>query len=286
MLMVDDKAAADPDRRKLYQLLGVPVLTNSLIEEAIVNRHRSKDFKPDNLAPTVLVSHAEFIYKNDGGKTSLGNDLWVATYLGHCRKGNNTYRPDDNDPYSASRMLPKEPKQKYGFLHPAYLEAGRSQDSAWIEFLENKLDIWVIPRIGDLKFVMKQYPSQEWLKMLRDQRKVYENCVGISKLAEVIGSTEVVCTGSVIREQIRHTYAPFDHLTKDFGPVAPFIDIPEPEDPRWEPLLKLIGVKVEADFYFYLVSLRHAKKTGNGSVELIRRLMHELEQFSHSSKLA
>ncbi|KAM6529162.1 hypothetical protein FALCPG4_007308 [Fusarium falciforme] len=52
-----------------------------------------------------------------------------------------------------------------------------------------------------------------------------------------------------------------------------------------KPLLKLLGVKVEADFDFYLASLRHAKNTGNGSVELIRRLMHELEEHGNSSSL-
>ncbi|KAJ4181260.1 hypothetical protein NW767_014168 [Fusarium falciforme] len=39
MLMVDNKAAADPDRWKLYQLLGIPVLTKDRIKEAIVNTH-------------------------------------------------------------------------------------------------------------------------------------------------------------------------------------------------------------------------------------------------------
>ncbi|KAM6529163.1 hypothetical protein FALCPG4_007309 [Fusarium falciforme] len=154
MLMVDDKAAADPDRWKLYQLLGIPVLTKDRIKEAIVNTHDDWDFDPNNLTPTVLVSHAEFIHNDGGWEGSLGDHLWVATYLGHCRKGNNTYRPDDDGPYSASRMLPKEPKQTYGFLHPAYFEAGRSQNSAWINFLYNSLGIWVIPRIDELKLVI------------------------------------------------------------------------------------------------------------------------------------
>ncbi|KAL2669765.1 hypothetical protein Neosp_015210 [[Neocosmospora] mangrovei] len=285
MLMVDDKAAADPDRRKLYQLLDVPVLTNNGIKEVIVKTHNDKEFKPDKLTPAVLVSHAEFIHNNGGWKKSLGDRLWVATYLGPCRKGNDTYRPDDDDPYSASRLLPKDTKQTYGFLHPAYLEAGRSQNRAWVKFLNTSLGIWVIPRIGDLKLVIEQYPSQKWLVMLRDRLQVYRDCVGSEKLAEAIGSARVMCTGSTTREQIRHIYTPFDHLTKDFGPVAPFIDIPEPEDPRWEPLLRLIGVKVEADFDFYLASLRHAKNTGNGSVELIRRLMHELEERGNSYNL-
>ncbi|KAI8649511.1 hypothetical protein NCS55_01451100 [Fusarium keratoplasticum] len=163
ILMVDDKAAADPDRRKLYQLLGVPVLTKDCIKEAIVNTHGDRGFDPNNLTPTVLVLHAEFIHNNGGWEESLGDHLWVATYLGHCRKGNNTYRPDDDDPYSASRMLPREPKQTYGFLHPAYFEAGRSQNSTWINFLYSSLGIWVIPRIDDLKLVIQQYPSQKWL---------------------------------------------------------------------------------------------------------------------------
>ncbi|RSL54666.1 hypothetical protein CEP53_007385 [Fusarium sp. AF-6] len=278
MIMVDDKAAAGPDRRKLYELFHVPVLTNDHIKVAIVNTHGSPNFNPNALSPTVLASHAEFIYNNGGWSTSLRSHLWVATYLGCCRRGKDTYRPDDDDPYSASRMLPKEPNQTYGFLHPAYFEAGRSDNQAWIKFLYNDLGIWVIPRIHDLKFVMQEYPSQKILAMLRDRWQIYKDCVGIKELAEAIGSAWVKCTGSMTREQIRYTYAPLDHLTKDFGPVAPFIDIPEPEDPRWKPLLKALGVRVEADLDFYLSCLRYAKKSGNGGFELIRRVMHELEE--------
>ncbi|RTE70398.1 hypothetical protein BHE90_015207 [Fusarium euwallaceae] len=158
MIIVDDEAAADPDRRKLYELLKVPVVTNYHIKVAIVNTHGSWNFNPNALSPTVLASHAEFIYNNGGWSTS-----------------ESTYRPDDDDPYSASRMLPKEPNQTYGFLHPAYFE--------------------------------------------------------------------------------------------------------------WKPLLKALGVRVEADLDFYLSCLRYAKKSGNGSFELIRRVMHELEECGNSSNL-
>ncbi|RSL45040.1 hypothetical protein CEP54_014440, partial [Fusarium duplospermum] len=285
MMMVDDEAAADPDRRKLYELLEVPELTNDHIKKAIVKNHSHQSFDPNALSPKALVSHAEFIYNNGGWSENLCDCLWVATYLGRCRKGRTTYRPDDDDPYSASRMLPKKPNQTYGFLHPAYFEAGRSENRAWIKFLYNDLGICVIPRIHDLKLVMEEYPSQKWLTMLRDRWQIYKDCVGIKELTKAIGSTRVKCTGSMTREQIRYTYAPLDHLMKDFGPVAPFIDLPEPEDPRWKPLLKILGVRVEADFGFYLASLRHAKKSGNGSVELIRRVMHELEERGGSSNL-
>ncbi|RSL91902.1 hypothetical protein CDV31_015378 [Fusarium ambrosium] len=285
MIIVDDEAAADPDRRKLYELLKVPVVTNYHIKVAIVNTHGSWNFNPNALSPTVLASHAEFIYNNGGWSTSLRSRLWVATYLGCCRKGESTYRPDDDDPYSASRMLPKEPNQTYGFLHPAYFEAELSENKAWIKFLYSVLGIWVIPRVCDLEIVLEKYPSQKSLTMLRDRWQIYKDCVGIKELAEGISSARVKCTGSMTREQIRYTYAPLDHLTKDFGPVAPFIDIPEPEDPRWKPLLKALGVRVEADLDFYLSCLRYAKKSGNGSFELIRRVMHELEECGNSSNL-
>ncbi|KAM0438683.1 hypothetical protein ACHAPT_001439 [Fusarium lateritium] len=292
MLMVDDKATADPDRLKLYQLLGVPVLTSNHIKNTIVHRHCDEDFDPNTLAPTVLVSHAEFIYKNTDFPMGLDDSLWVATYLGRCRRGNTTYRPEDEEPYSASRMLPMKGNRTYGFLHPAYLEAGRSEDKAWIVFLCKNVGIWSIPRIGngsgihdDFKLVMQQYPCQKWLTMLRDEWPNYKNTAGIEEFIQAIGATQVKCTGSMTREQIRNTYFPLDHLTKDFGPVAPFIDIPEPEDPRWMPLLKALGVGMKADLRFYLGSLRYAKRTGNGSVELIRRVMHELEEYRGTTGL-
>ena len=291
--IVDAEAAADLDRNQLFIRLGILQLEIDHIKSAIIQTHSNPEFKPDALLPTQLVSHAEFMFQNRESDETSPLQLWMASDLGSCRRGTAMYLPSKL-PSAASNILPRGAQHTYGFLHPMYLEAGGSAKTEWLKFLRDRLGITTYPRMQarsslttiqsdavheDFQLIITRLPSQKWLTVLKDGWEFYRSSLEHQSAAVVrfLRTRKVNCTGSPMTEQLCRTYAPINRLTKDFGSVAPFLDIPDANDPNWEPLLDALLVNRNADFNFYLACLRGAKKTGTTPVELIRRIMHELE---------
>jgi hypothetical protein len=304
MNIVDPEAAADPDRRKLLVHLGVRDLTDSHIRATIRNTHLDSKFKPDGLRPDVLVSHAEFLFRTRPKDDQESFHIWMAADLGFCRKSDTMYLPSDI-PGAASNILPKGAHQKYGFLHTAYLKAGGSDKKLWFDYLQKHHKVSVYPRLfndnpnkkygcppeehvhGDFKLIMQGSLSQRCLILLREGWEFYKPWLDTvitvaqsddrTKLLAYLREREVRCTGSVQSEQVRYTYMPLDRLTREYGTIAPFLDIPDPQNPRWQPLLKCLLVGMEDDIGFYLKCLSGAKKNDRISGGKIRNIMHEIE---------
>jgi len=304
MNIVDPEAAADPDRRKLFVHMGVRDLADSHIRETIRNTHRDSKFKPDGLRPDVLVSHAEFLFMSRRKDDQESFRIWMAADLGFCRNSDTMYLPSDV-PGAASNILPKGAHQKYGFLHTAYLKAGGSDKKLWFDYLQKHHNVSVYPRLfndssnkkygclpeehvhDDFKLIMQGSLSQRWLTLLRDGWEFYKPWLDTvipvaqshdrAELLTYLRESEVRCTGSVQSEWVRHTYMPLNRLTREYGTIAPFLDISDPQNPRWEPLLKCLLVGIEDDICFYIKCLSGAKKNDRISSGKIRNIMHEIE---------
>ncbi|PKS05647.1 hypothetical protein jhhlp_008166 [Lomentospora prolificans] len=301
MHVVDAQAAADPSRRKLYESLHVTELKHIHIVEAIITTHCSAEFKPDALPPSALVSHARFLFNAQGKdgeadpyrSRNLHRNLWIASDLGPCRKGDHMYQPS-NAAGAASTILPKGANQQYGFLHPDYLEPNDEKRLEWFAFLRDTLGVNIYPRIkgvhwtsspskesvhDDFHLIMNTYPSRKWLTLLRDGWGYYKTFFGCDApgLTGYMKTCKVDCTGSPSSLPISQTYIPTPRVVKEFGSVAPFLDIHDPQDPRWESLLEVLTVRRGDDFGFYLDCLRGTKRTGTATTDFVRRIMHELE---------
>ena len=301
MNIVDPEAAADPDRRKLFVRMGVKDLEDHHISAAIRDTHLDSKFKPDGLRPDVLVSHAEFLFRTRLKDDRKSFHIWMAADLGFCRKSDTMYLPLDV-PGAASNVLPKGAHQKYGFLHTTYLKAGGSNKKLWFDYLQNYHNVSVYPRLfngspgieyccpeelvhADFKLILQGSLSQRCLILLREGWEFYKQWLGDQyKLIAYLRELEVRCTGSVQSERVRHTYMPLDRLTREYGSIAPFLDIPDPQNPRWRPLLKRLLVGMEDDIGFYLKCLSGAKKDDKISSEKIRNIMHEIEDKLDGNK--
>lgn len=304
--IVDPEACADPDRAKLFRQLGLAELNESHIRTSIQTTHKNPAFKPDKLRPEVLVSHAQYLFKTKSEAHQGTTLIWMAGESGTCLKSDSMYLPVDVSG-AAFNTLPKGANQKYGFLHPAYLEVGGSNKQPWLVYLQNQHNVSLYPRLAndgykpynspedaclhdDFKLLLKGRVNHKWLLVLRDGWAFYARWLkpttatsgtspkGYSvQIVTCLRDRRVKCTGGARSEQIQNTYMPYDRLTKEYGTLAPFIDIPDPMSPAWVPLLECLRVGMTDNMEFYLKCLGGAKSDESISLEKIRGILHEIE---------
>lgn len=208
---------------------------------------------------------------------------------------------------AASRLLPHSAGATYGFLHPEYLKVDVPDKALWLEFLQNHCQVRVYPRFfvpkynlkgsaeinlhGDFRFVMENLAPNTWLSVLRDGWSFYETWLGgvsrdrdvsnyrseLQALVKYLCEYKVLRTGGGGLATLKDTYMPRKYLTEEYGNLAPFLDVPDPTDYRWGPLMMCFGIGEEADVKFYLSCLGGAKKDWKVSVDKIKHIMHKIE---------
>lgn len=302
--IVDAEAAADPHRKALFVKFGVQDLAISFIRAAIETTHSTSFQDTIDLHPDVLVSHVEFLYRTrDATRDTQPMVIQMAADKGPCRSSSAMYLPL-NIPSAASGLLPHSRTSKYGFLHPAYAALGQSQEGPWIEYLQNSLLVSIYPRLYDPKFlvlktereinvhddfvyIMSHLRHNTWLTVLKDGWEHYKVFLDKEhgalsnhereKLTKYLSSYKVRCTGTSHPRPLHSTYLPLDGLTAGNSGVTPFLDVPDPHDPRWTPVLKCLGAGMSASVEFYLECLKGAKENEKVSADKIREILHKIE---------
>lgn len=305
--VVDPEAACNPDRRRLFDLLGVTKMNDSTIRTAIICTHTSETFKPDSLEPRVLASHLAFMFysgwKTDAHKTC---DFWVASAKGECRLASTMYIPS-NAPGAAYRVLSQAGRDKdCRFLHPAYMDQVVEKEKLgdWMGWLLENTKIALHPRIynsgpatlsvlhPDFRPLLESnVPSMRVLTLLRDGWDYYKAFLDISikaadsiipynrflELSELVRDVVVPCRGSTSFAPLRSTYMPNSSLASQYLGLVPLLDLPDLENPTWAPVLKGLRIQDEPDLRFYLECLRGCRNDPNVSVGTVQTLMRNIE---------
>ncbi|KAM0283500.1 hypothetical protein ACHAQH_002451 [Verticillium albo-atrum] len=297
--IVDPEASSDPARRQLFEQLGVTNLSRAIVTLNIVQTHSDEKFKPDGLKPATLAAHARYVFEEKWEKSVYHSQkLWFASEVGPCRRGSAMYLPLDV-PGAARGLLPNVAHRSYGFLHPAYLEIPANKTKQWHEYLVKTLMICIYPRMwdtaqidhlhNDFKAVAEKASPMDWIVLLRDGWEHYKEILDMTVIVTGALATErwlliarvkrlhVRCIGRRILQPVDGTFRPSQDLVKQWGNLPPFLDLPNPEDPRWLPVLRCLGVATEANLSFYIESMKTAKTTAGTSMEIIENLMTEIE---------
>ncbi|EGY19727.1 uncharacterized protein VDAG_01743 [Verticillium dahliae VdLs.17] len=299
--IVDPEAAADPARKLLFEHLGVANLSRPLVANMIIDAHGNENFKPDGLKPATLVSHARYVYQENWEQNAYRTqELWFAPQEGPCRKGSAMYLPLDV-PGAASRLLPKVADGGYGFLHASYLEVAEPQKKKWHEYLVKTLKVSIYPRLwateqletdylhADFNYIVENADPMAWMVLLRDGWSYYREVLDTSitalgalaherrLLVARVKRLKVVCIGRSTRPPVSETFRPSEALIEKWGSLPPFIDVPQPENARWEAVLRHLGVLTLPTLSFYIDSLRSAKMVESTPMEIIESLMTEIE---------
>jgi hypothetical protein len=126
-------------------------------------------------------------------------------------------------------------------------------------------------------------PSAEFLVLLRDQWHIYkpyvenddiqrkDHATNVSRklIRERLSFMAVKCRDGIMRQAAK-TYLPTYELVVAAKGCIPFVDVPNPQDKRWELVFHTIGVGLKDDLHFYLEALqtlkgRSATKVGVGN---------------------
>lgn len=302
MRIVDVDAAADRDRRRLYDHLGVKTMADADVREAILRTHSSFTFRPDSLPLSVLISHAVFLFRSGWMRmTSNPCDLWFASENGPCRRSIIMYFPSDL-PSAAYQVLPAADRgTPYGFLHRAYIEGAVESDrqDEWVEWLHNQADIPIYPRLCSLRPVngswmhpdfdqlRKDSPdvsSLRWLTILRDGWEYYDKYLRESGLVEELMDTVVPCRGSSWSAPLKWAYMPVKSLVGQAPGLVPYVQISDPDNPEWEPVMELLRVPSEPSMRFYADCLRGCHTNPKVSQDTIRTFLHNIQDEGANSR--
>ena len=115
-------------------------------------------------------------------------------------------------------------------------------------------------------------PSAEFLVLLRDRWYLYapfvendgskgenhEANVSRKSIRERLSFMGVKCRDGIVR-QVKKTYLPTDELVAAAKGCVAFVDVPNPQDKRWELVFHPLQVGLKDDLDFYLQALQELK---------------------------
>jgi hypothetical protein len=263
-------------RRSLFINLGAKTFSKDLVCEAIVRGHEDSQFDPKRRSTSELISHIMFLYIANWKNTSA-HDLYLATECDTVCLGSEIYL-DSDEPYSASTLF-KGTGRKLRLLHKHYNQPDSLIDFMFKSWLVENLNLAKYPRLvdhsahavssfsEDFDFLLRTCSSELILLLLRDNWMYYSNWfqpltnlngespggVLTNKLSQLL----VSCCGGG-KDQLNQTVLPLRHMAFEGASAVSFLDIPEPEDPRWK-YLSHFGVVVESGAGPYLQCLRQMK---------------------------
>jgi hypothetical protein len=301
MLVVDEDAAAEPFQRHLCLLLGVQDFSVVRLCQYIVSVHNDPKFNPRTVSNSALLSQALFLF-NAGYVLDKSEKFWCVQECGTRRCCASTLYLPSEEPLSTSILLGGE-KNKYHFLHSTYVDAVPNNQDRWYNWLVGSLRIAIYPRLvlatgkdgfrvsDDFDWLLLTKPSADILLLLRDQWQIYAPFVeddGKTKegfrsrrnIRERLSLLSVKCRDGITR-QARNTYIPNNQLVSAAKGCVAFVDVPNPEDRRWETVSYALGIGLKDDLEFYLQALQ-TLKLRNPTKDVVTNFLEQIQARSAS----
>lgn len=301
VLEIHPRVVEQHQRCTLFSTLGATAFSEKFVCDAIVRIHTSREPLTD-LAISELIGHASFLY-TAGWKNAQGHELWCISEDGHALPGSQTYI-DSEEPYSATAMFAGQ-KSQFPFLHHDYFK-GHKMGSDIKNWLVNNLLVAEYPRIAttsgslsvkistEFEYLLSARSSLDIMLLLRDQWKHYSIFLGtplgstkdstLSEPNQRLRSLVVDCHGGK-RAPLSRTILPLTNIVAEDLPSMSFVDIPDPDDPRWG-FLSHFDVVVQSGPDPFIRNLRQ-QKVSNPSVEEISNSYTHLQDYwpRHSLKM-
>jgi hypothetical protein len=282
-LVVDHEAAADPFRKHLYGLLRVTEFSIVSLCNLIVSTHDDPKFNPGSVTNSALLSQALFLF-SAGWKIEKNQRFWCVQECGTGRSCSSRLYLESDEPLSAAKLLGTATKGRFHFLHRSYVDAVPDGRERWREWLVNNIHVSIYPQLvlisgkdrfrfsTDFEWLLMHRPSAEFLVLLRDKWYLYapwienddskkenhEANVSRKLIRERLSFMGVKCRDGIIR-QANKTYLPTDELVAAAKGCVAFVDVPNPQDKRWELVFRPLQVGLKDDLDFYLQALQELK---------------------------
>ena len=299
VLEIHPCADVDYFRRQLFMALGAKEFQAERICDIIVRMHGKAELQPNTLSTSDLISQLVFLYET-GWKNADRHDMWFTTESGSYCRGSQIYM-DSDVPYSAKSMFTQN-RAEILFLHQDYYKTFSSM-GGWQEWLAEHMNVAQIPRLAtppiggpfsiskEFQFLLDTHPSTEVLLLIRYHWKYYSRWIvygerrikaadqGISqeKIKHKISSMEVKCRHGFVKP-LNQTFLPLSSIKLEKFVSVPFLDVPEPDDDRWD-YLRHLGVVVELDAVFFVEYLRRLKDVRT-SREQVSQLYEQIDLWT------
>jgi hypothetical protein len=304
LLVVEHDAAADAFRKHLYRILGVKEFSVSLLCKLIVSTHNDPKFNPRSATNSALLSQALFLF-NAGCLIDKSQRFWCVQEDGTGRSFASRLYLESDGPLSASKLFGPA-KSRFHFLHSSYVDAAPDDQERWHNWLVDSLRVAIHPRLvlssgkdsfrlsEDFEWLLMHRPSAEFLVLLRDQWHVYapyvdndetkrkDDMANLSRklIRERLSFMGVKCRDGIIRQAVK-THLPSNELVVAAKGCVAFVDVPNPQDKRWELVFHTIGVGLKDDLDFYLEALQTLKGRG-ATKDGVANFLEQIQARSNS----
>ncbi|XTI91300.1 hypothetical protein V2W45_716603 [Cenococcum geophilum] len=275
VLTINQEAAQDPVRRKLFKELGVKECSTFDVCRIIAHTHASTLYPP-TLTRTEFVTHVVYLYKSSW-RISNTVSLWFITENGKECLGSTLYVEEPVKEGSPLAHIYELLKTKFSFVNRDYIDRLSSIDDNWRKWLTASFGLSTIPRLvqvlpsmpgvvdyqlsDEMQFLFTKGISSDLLWILREHWSYYSKWIeddesrkdaaeAASKLRQALGSIIVRCRNGRF-SPLSNTVLLF--LDREVGshPDICVLDIPDPKSSRWS-FLEYFGVAVKVDIQYYV----------------------------------
>jgi hypothetical protein len=302
--IVDEVAAAEPTRSRLYTLLGAIQLDTSQLWSRIIQLHDGAVQMGLEITRSALVSQIGFLFVS-GWKNMQEHRFWFETTAESRVLGPVLYR-ESPQPYSASHFFGEQHQSK--FVHADYTSAFPHREEEWLEWLRVNFGIEVIPRVvsktsddlfnihPDMEYLID---STDYLDVLLFLRQYWDTVArwvvpgdaedrfsdsehSRRQVRERIGRMKVRCHGEKIVELSRTALSPSQDLTAENN-FQYVLDIPDNEDPRWQ-LLRHFGAGEKRSLRKYVGYLQDLVNIET-SLEQVLYILEQIENMHSQDEI-
>jgi hypothetical protein len=304
LLVVEYNAAADPCRKHLYRILGAQDFSVILLCKLILSIHNDPKFNPRSATNSALLSQILFLF-NAGCIIDKTQRFWCVQECGISRSPASGLYLESDQPLSASKLLGTA-KSRFHFLHSSYIDAAPDDQERWRKWLVDSLRVAIYPRLvvtagedsfrlsEDFQWLLMHRPSSEFLVLLRDQWHIYapymenddtkgeNHRANVSRklMRERLSLMGVKCRDGIIR-QAGKTHLPTNELVAAAKGCIAFLDVPNPQDTRWELVFHTIQVGLKDHLDFYLQALQALKVT-SATKDRVSNFLEQIQARSNS----
>ncbi|KAF2166649.1 hypothetical protein M409DRAFT_23280 [Zasmidium cellare ATCC 36951] len=268
-LVVDDEAAADQSRKKLFLKLGVKTITNVAVCNLIIQRHRSLGTHDTTLSPECLAAHAWYICMTENFLGINLSGLRLAKQGGGLAPARQLYMDGPDTSFKMSQFFPPT-GSGCSFIHPVYVNYGDScHRPRWNRWLQFNAGVSALPRLADalnskisitpdFRHLIDTQPSSVWMALLRDNWNHYFSKESPESFD--LGSEMVNCKNGR-RKELSATYLPRRAICGDkfAASLVDFVDVQDPEHTGWDKF-RSFGLSTEPDLGLCLDILRAASR--------------------------
>ena len=291
--IVDRQAQRDPNRKSLFQLLGMKHCDQGDVCSEIIRLH--KDLTNDRMEQLDLLAHAIDIYQFGSRCKDLKIQyLRLRESEGSFAYGSALYIDAPGTGQPLSKLLGSPRPSNVRFLHPSYIEAhsGMQDERRWIQWLINELQVSDIPRLKEkgrsalspaILAIAHSQPSWVLLKILTENWVRYAK--DLNEVRQELSLIKVRCVNDKTLRSLSETILPLPHLkrlAKEYEvDDLPFLDIGDLDiDSPSLMNLKSLGVTTAEDSELYLTVLKSLYKRDSGDISQLQYIYRSLHTKS------